>query len=234
MHIAEMREPTLAEMIEGVPLSIVFAESESIEALRSCGAGPLVLEPPFHMSDEDAYLVLPDDIGLEFPLMFRDGDLDLLEEAMRDGLLAIGSIAKQGRAKIVLSVEHSARPSELLATLPFTETVGVGRGIDPLPILNGLAHVQCTVASRFIDEKGLETMLEKREYAGISWRIDKENTHLQHVDPTYVWSKRQPDGRIGIECALFSEYEELVLVLRPVALAPLDRLRLVEASPRSI
>jgi hypothetical protein len=227
MHIAEMREPTLAEMIEGVPLSIVFAESESIEALRRSGEGPLVLEPPFHVSDEDAYLVLPEDIGLEFPLMFRDGDLDLLEEAMRDGLIAIGSIAKEGRGKIVLSVEHSARPSELLSTLPFAETVGIGRGIDPLPILNGLAHVQCTVASRFVDEEGLDTMLEKREYAGISWRTSKEDKHLKHIDPTYVWSKRQPDGRIGIECALFSEYEELVAVLRPAALAPLDRLRLI-------
>lgn len=227
MHIAEMREPTLAEMIEGVPLSIVFAESESIDALRVRGEGPLVLAPPFHVSDEDAYLVLPEDIGLEFPLVFRDGDLDLLEEAMRDGLIAIGSIAKESRAKIVLSVEHSARPSELLPTLSFAETVGIGRGIDPLPILNGLPHVQCTIASRFVDEEGLDAMLEKREYAGVSWRIGKENKHLQHVEPTYAWSKRQPDGRIGVECALFTEYEELVAVLRPAALAPLDRLRVV-------
>jgi hypothetical protein len=224
MHAVETREPTLAEMIRGIPLSIVFAEGEHIEALRARGEGSLPLVAPYHVSDEDAYLVLPEDIGLELVDMFRDGDVDLLEEAMRDGLVVIGTIEKEGRGRIVLSVEQHARPRDVLSELPFAETVGVGRGVDPLPILNELEHVQCTVASGFVDDKGLEAMLRKREYAGISWRVPAKDKHLAHVDPTYAWSKRQPDGRVGIECALFSEYEELVAVLKPAVLAPLDHL----------
>ncbi|MDQ3032971.1 MAG: hypothetical protein M3Y87_11175 [Myxococcota bacterium] len=225
MHVAALTEPTLAEMIQGLPLSIVFAEGEAIEALRARGEGSLLLQPPFHVSDSDAYLVLPDDIGLELVDMFRDGDLDLLAEAMRDGLIVVGTIEKEGRGRIVLSVEQSARPADLLQELPFGETIGVGRGVDPLPLLNALEQVQCTVASGFVDDQGLEKMLRKREYAGVSWRVPKADKHLAHVDPTYVWSKRQPDGRVGIECALFSEYEELVAVLRPAVLAPADRLQ---------
>ena len=38
------------------------------------------------------------------------------------------------------------------------------------------------------------------------------------VDPTYAWSRRLSDGRIGIEAALFCEYEEHVVVLRPAAI----------------
>lgn len=227
MHLARTDSPSLATQVEGVPLSIVFAEDDAIAAILEAGEGSLPLLPPFHLSDEDAYLVLPENIGLELVDMFRDGDVDLLEEAMRDGLVAIGTIEKQGRGKLTLEVERCARPSELLAALPFGETVGVGRGVDPLPILNGLEQVQCTMASQFVDERGLERMLRQAEFAGVSWRVPPEDKTMAHVDPTYVWSKRQPDGRVGVECALFSEYEELVAVLRPVALAPLDRLHSV-------
>src|SRR5688500_18539153 len=97
MHIARTREPKLAEIIRGLPLSVVFAEGEAIDAIRSRGVGTLELAPPFHVSDSDVYLVLPEDIGLELADMFRDGDIDLLEEAMRDGIVAIGTIAKEGR-----------------------------------------------------------------------------------------------------------------------------------------
>ncbi|WP_053234555.1 hypothetical protein [Sandaracinus amylolyticus] len=226
MFAVSTREPTLAELIRGVPLSVVFADGELIAAVRERGEGMLPLDPPFHVSDEDAYLVLPIDIGLELVDMFRDGDVDLLEEAMRDGLVAIGTIEKQGRGKLALAVEQCAQPSELMKDLPFAETVGIGRNVDPLEVLNELEHVQCTVASGFVDEEGLESMLSEREFAGLSWRVPEGDKQRAHVDPTYVWSKRLPDGRIAIECALFSEYEELVAVLRPVALAPLDRPRL--------
>jgi hypothetical protein len=212
-------EPTLAELVTGLPLSVVFADLEAIDAVRAEGEGSIPLSPPFHVSDEDAYLVLPDDIGLEIVDMFRDGDLDLLEEAMRDGLVVVGTIEKEGRA-LVLDVEQCARPADLLRELPYAETVGYGRGADPLPALNALDHVQCTVASRFVDEAGLDAILGKREHAGASWRVPKKDKHLAHVDPTYAWSKHLPDGRVGIECALFGEYEELVAVLRPAALAP--------------
>lgn len=230
MHAVASSEPTLGELASGVPLSIVFAETDAIEAIRARAGGSIPLLPPFHVSDEDVYLVLPDDIGRELVDMFRDGDVDLLEEAMRDGMIAIGTIEKTGRGTLALVVEEHARPADLLRELPYVESVGIGRGVDPLPLLNELEHLQCTVASAFVDEEGLEAMLRAREHAGVSWRapaVSGKRGEKQHVDPTYVWSKRLPDGRIGVECALFTEYEELALVLRPAVLAPLDRPRLV-------
>jgi hypothetical protein len=231
MHPAVCHARTVAEMVRGVPLNVVFAESGEIEAIREAREGSLALLPPFHVSDQDAYLVLPDDIGLEIVDMFRDGDVDLLEEAMRDGLVAIGTIEKQGAGKLALSIERSARPREVLDTLPWAETVRFGRGINPLPALNALDHVQCTVASAFFDDVGLAAVLSAREFAGLSWRVPEKDKHLAHVDPTYVWSKRLPDGRIGVECALFSEYEELVVVLRPVVLAPVEDLAVAPPAP---
>ena len=223
MRIVPSRGATLAEQVSGLPLSVVFAEGEAIEAVRVHGEGDLVLVPPFHVSDSDAYLVLPEDIGLELVDMFRDGDVDLLAEAMRDGLVATGSIGKTARGAIALSVEICARPEEVLAVLPFAESVATGRGIDPVPALNALPHVQCTVAGSFVDARGLAAMMAKREHAGAVWRVPSADKHLAHVEPTYAWWRRSADGRVGIECVLFSEYEELVVVLRPAQLVPLDR-----------
>jgi hypothetical protein len=224
MRIVDASELPIAERVSGVPLNVAFAAGEAIEALRSRNRGHLDLAPPFHVSGQDAYLVLPADIGLELVDIFRDGDLDRIDDTMREGLIAIGTIEKKGPGRMTLCVEQSARPRELLPTLPYVETVGIGRGIDPIPLLNALDHVQCTVASEFFDDSGLEAVLRAREYAGISWGMSNRGEHRAYVDPTYVWSRWLPDGRIGIECALFTEYEELVVVLRPAALAPLDRL----------
>lgn len=222
MRVVESSGPSLAEEIEGIPLSVVFAEGDAIEALRSRGEGTLPLVPPFHVSDADAYLVLPEDIGLELVDMFRDGDVDLLAEAMRDGLVALGTIGKAERAGFALEVERAARPEDLLRTLPYAESVGVGRGIDPVPLLNAMDHVQCTVASGFVDARGVAAMLAKPEHAAAVWRVRPEDKHLAHVEPTYAWWRRAADGSVGIECALFCEYEELVVVLRPARLVPLD------------
>jgi hypothetical protein len=51
----------------------------------------------------------------------------------------------------------------------------------------------------------------------VSWRAPKDRKDLTGVDPTYAWSKRL-DGGIGIEAVLFSEYEEMVMLLRPAML----------------
>src|SRR5690606_21291334 len=73
--------------VVGLPLNVLFADGEDMERLRAQGQGVLVLEPPFHLSHEDAYLVLPSDIGLEIVDIMRDADLDLLHETMRDSLV---------------------------------------------------------------------------------------------------------------------------------------------------
>jgi hypothetical protein len=61
-------------------------------------------------------------------------------------------------------------------------------------------------------------MVRSSEQAGASWRPPTDRKDMAGVDPTYAWSRRLPDGRIGVEAALFCEYEEHVCVLRPAAL----------------
>lgn len=212
----------LAKDLAGAPLTIVLAESEAIARAASLGEGASIpLLPPFHVSDDDCYLVLPEDIGGELAEMFKDGDLDLLGEAMRDGLVVVGVVEKEGRGKVSLHVEACASPETLLARMPFAHRTEVGRGHDPITELNELDEAHVTVASELIDEAGLEKMLracsDKGEHAGVSWRAPKDRKDLTGVDPTYAWSKRM-DGGIGIEAVLFSEYEELVLLLRPAML----------------
>lgn len=222
-HLSLTKSPGLAEELAGLPLSVVFADGDAIRAVAARGEGAIPLAPPFHVSDDDTYLVLPDDIGLELVDMFRDGDVDLLAEAMRDGLCAMGVIERAGKGKVELFVERCAAPEVLLRRMPFADRVGFGRGVDPVPQLNELEHAQLTVASAFVDARGVAAMLTADEWAGVSWRVPKDRKDLSGVDPTYAWTRRRGDGDVGIEAALFVEYEELVVVLRPALLASVDR-----------
>lgn len=225
-----MQRPNVLEPlprdIAGTPLTIVLAESDAIARAATGGEGTSIpLLPPFHVSDADCYLVLPEDIGSEFAAMFEDGDLDLLAEAMRDGLVVVGEVEKEGRGKVALRVEQCAPPERLLERMPYAHRTEIGAGTDPIVELNDLDEAQVTVASEMIDEAGLEKMLRvcasKGEHAGASWRAPKDRKDLAGVDPTYAWSKRLDDG-IGIEAVLFSEYEELVMLLRPAMLVAAD------------
>lgn len=237
MERSNVVEP-LARDIAGAPLTIVLAEADAITRAREIGEGASIpLLPPFHVSDDDCYLVLPEDIGTELAAMFEDGDVDLLGEAMRDGLVVVGVVEKEGRGKVALHVEQCASPERLLTKMPYAHKAEVGAGADPVTELNELDEAHVTVASEMIDEQGLEKMLRacasKGEHAGISWRAPKDRKDLTGVDPTYAWSKRTGDG-IGLEAVLFSEYEELVMVLRPAMLAMADvvttpRLRAIHA-----
>jgi hypothetical protein len=106
--------------------------------------------------------------------------------------------------------------------MPYAHRTEVGSGADPVVALNALDEARVTVASELIDETGLERMLRgaasvKGEHAGVSWRAPKDRKDLAGVDPTYAWCKRI-DGAVGIEAVLFSEYEELVMLLRPAML----------------
>lgn len=221
MHSVATREETGPDLFElaGVPLSVLFADGDAIASVRAKGHGRLVLEPPYHVSDEDAYLVLPADIGLEIIDIFRDGDLDLVHEAMRDGLLVIGACDTSRRGEVVLECEAARAPIDLLrAGMPFAHAVTLSPGTDALAMLNGLDAVQCTVASELVDDDGLERILRSDEHVGISWRVPADAPpHVRGADPTFVWSRRLPDGRVAIETALFMEYEELVVVVRAVA-----------------
>ncbi len=221
----------MARELSGAPLGIVLAEAEAILAARNGTSSVIPLLPPFHVSDDDCYLVLPEDIASELIEMFRDGDVDLLAEAMRDGLVVIGVVEKEGRGKVNLHVEACAAPETLLPKMPFAHSARVGRGHDPIPQLNAIDEAYVTVSSKLVDEAGLEKMLKKPEQASASWRPPPRRKDLAGVDPTYAWSRQQRDGSVGIEAVLFSEYEELVMLLRPARLVPTAAPSLLELVP---
>ena len=209
--------PEGIQAFAGAPLSVVFAEGEAIETVRASGAGVLPLEPPFHVSDEDAYLVLPDDIGQEIIDILQDGDLELLHEAMRDGLVVVGTVGRGEAGVMHLRVETACAPREvLLAGLPYVETVSVTEATDLIETINELPHLRCTLLSKFVDDEGLDRVLRQPEFVGTGWRVPPD---APPADPTLLWSRHLGEGRVGVELALFQEYEELVVLLRPLVIA---------------
>lgn len=220
MHVVSKR--SLARRLSGLPLSIAHADGEALASLRAQIAGAataiaMPLLPPFHVSDDDAYLVLPEDIAIELRDMFADGDVDLLREAMEEGVLVVGNMEKVGRGRMQLSIDDAQVAARALAEMPYADTIEVGRGVDPVAALNALPQCRNTVASALVDLAGFQSMARSDEHAGISWRPPPGRRDLAGVDPTYLWSRRLSDGRVGIEAALFCEYEEHILVLRPAA-----------------
>lgn len=215
------RDEALHAELVGVPLSVVFASGEQIEKVRREGAGAIVLAAPYHVSSHDAYLVLPEDIGTEIVDIMRDGDLDLLHEAMRDGLLAVGLVERVRKGVVALEVERAETPAgALTAEMAYAAQVSIGAG-DVLEALNELAHVECAGASALVDDEGLDEMLRESELVGTSWRAPANGpAELRGAEPTYTWSRRLTDGRVGIELALFAEYDELVALLRPASISP--------------
>jgi hypothetical protein len=221
MSLSAVRSVELSEMFGGVPLTVVFADGEALAAAREGRVREVPLEPPFHVSDDDAYLVLPADIGLELIDIFADGDRELLGEAIDEALVVLGSIEREGRGRVSLHVDEAVSARSLLdGGLPYAAQIEVGGEADPIEELNGLDQAQITVASSLVDDEGLEAMLRRPEHVGASWRVPPDAKHLEGVDPTYAWSRRLSDGRVGLEAALFAEYEELVMLLRPAVLAP--------------
>lgn len=221
MTLSRVRSMELSEIFGGVPLTVVFADGEALAALREGRVDRVPLEPPFHVSDDDAYLVVPSDIGLELVDIFADGDRELLGEAIDEALLVVGSVEREGRGCVALHVDEAIGARALLdGGLPYGAEVEVGGEADPVEELNALDQARITISSELVDDEGLEAMLRRPEHVGTSWRVPSDAKHLEGVDPTYAWSRRLADGRIGVEAALFAEYEELVLLLRPAVLAP--------------
>ncbi len=206
------------ERIVGVPLAVVFADGNAIDTMRTRGAGTLRLEPPYHIAEGDAYLVLPEDIGVELVDIMRDSDLDLMLESMRDGLVCFGTVStSESTPRVVeLEVASSITPEEALASgLAYASEVVVGTGTDPLKDIRALGHMRCTLVSELFDDEGLDRALREPEHVGTSWRPSSEK---RGADPTFAWTRRIAPGKVGVELALFLEYEEMVVLLRPLAL----------------
>jgi hypothetical protein len=206
----------------GTSLVLLFARGDDIERLRAEGSGFLSLVPPFHMGEEDCYLVLPDDIGEEIVDILRDGDLELLREALRDGLLVQGEVAKNPRGPgMLLDAALVCSPLDVLhPDVAHAARVSIDATRDPLRALNTLPHVQCTTLSALADDDGLEAMLRAQDdHVGVSWRPPSSAKGLADIEPTYAWSRRVSERLVGIELALFQEDDELVAVLRPALLS---------------
>jgi hypothetical protein len=225
-----LKPSSFAAQVAGLPLCVAFADGETLASMREALEGgeeltAIELHPPFHMSENDAYLVLPEDIALELREMFQDGDCDLLNDAMNEGLVVIGTLEKAGRNKMKLAIDKAAIPAALMRTMPYADSIEVGRGQDPIETLNALPQARVTLQSELMDHGGLQRLVtgllvkpEATERAGISWKAPRDRKDLTGVDPTFAWSKKHGDGKVGIEAALFCEYEELVVVLRPAML----------------
>ena len=225
-----LKPSMFAAQVAGLPLSVAFADAEELASLREALEGgeelaEVRVNPPFHVSSEDAYLVLPEDIALELREMFQDGDCDLLSDAMNEGLVVIGTLEKAGRGQMKLAIDKAAIPAALLRTMPYADSIEVGRGQDPIETLNALPQAKVTLQSELMDHGGLQRLVtgllikpDVTERAGVSWKAPRDRKDLTGVDPTFAWSKKQADGKVGIEAALFCEYEEMVVVLRPALL----------------
>ena len=185
-------------------------------AVRSGKAHVLALDPPFHVSDADKYLIIPSDIGVEIIDIAADADFELMAEAFRDSLLVCGSVEQQSKKAVTLSIESTISPEQALARgMPYAHEIESSAGVL-LAQVNALPPLRCTMTSALLDDDGLDQVLGQPEYLGVSWRPPVGNE--SGVDPSFTWSKHLPDGRIGIELALFQEYEELVIALRPAVL----------------
>ncbi|MDW8361030.1 MAG: hypothetical protein RMK74_01405 [Myxococcales bacterium] len=203
--------------LAGRPLALAYADTEALARLEP--GGELPLDPPFHVSDDDAYLVLPSDVGLEIRDILLDGDLELLDESLREARIACGEVRRAGRGAVRLHAARLAPAGEALAAMRHACRVDPAACADPVEALNALPVFTVSLAGRFVDAPGLQAMLRSPCHVGVSWRPCPEAPPPEcAAEPTLVWSRRLGPDRVGVELVMFSEYEELVALPRPVEL----------------
>ena len=133
MHLVEStRDDTQSVMMacSGAAMVVVFASGDDLRSLQSAGAGRLPIAPAYSISGEDTYLVLPEDIGDEIVDILRDGDGELLGEAMTEGLLVVGRIQHQRSCGPVLVAQSCMTPAAALtAPMPYAAS-GIMRPIN--------------------------------------------------------------------------------------------------------
>jgi hypothetical protein len=221
----ELDEQAIHDVFIGKALSVVAADGAALEAIRKGRKGELGLTPPIHVSDSDLYLVLPEDLAVDFVEILRDGDEELLAEAMHEGVLARGIVSRPGSKDVVLAVDRATTPAEVLATtdhyfaemaFDFGDRHDVSSAVKSI---NASRHLQCTMASGLFNAEGLAAVLgSTATYIGASWQHPQHSRSANVADATYVWSRTLEKGGRGIELAVFSEYDELIAFVRPMRL----------------
>lgn len=183
--------------------------------MRVRGSGTIPLSAGYSLSEDDTYLVVPDDVGDEIVDMLRDADHALLEEALDESLLVFGDVRRGPGGRADVAAEFAVSVSQAFRDgLPYAASLELSADPAWLRRLNQLSHVQCTMVSALLDGEGLQAVLDNPRYAGISWRSPADAPNLASLAPTYVMSRRR-GGRVGLELALFVEDEDLVALVRP-------------------
>ncbi len=209
--------PHPASGFVGVPLPVVFADPADCEALRSGELQELLPSVPPQLAAEDRYLVVPDDIGIELLDIVRDGDEELWGEVLRDSVLLEGPCERWTGGQLVLVARRAVGLGDWFgASWEPACRIGVGPGLpDPLERLRREPALRCNVVGGLLDEEGLDRVLASPQFLGVGWR-PPARYGLEGVQPTLLWSRRTADGAVAVELAIFEEFEDLSVLLRPV------------------
>ncbi len=216
-RVSASQEAQGGDPFVGVPLPVLAVAAERIEALASGVEDELCFPGSFPLAPEDRYLLLPEDIALDLVDILADGDEELWAETLRDGLLVEGACEHYTDGVTRLLVRAGHNPGEWFRSARgYARTLGVGPGSpDPLQRLNRDAGLRCTMLGGLLDEEGLDRVLAAPCFLGVGWRPPARYA-LQGLCPTWVWSRRLPDGSAAVEFVLFQEEDELSAMLRPV------------------
>ena len=123
--------PPVSRDFVGVPLAILFATGEEITAAKNEDRDHLITTSAPLVSDDDAYLVLPDDIGDEIVDILADGDLELLNETFRDSLIVSGGLNREG-GEVSLLIDCAVSPHDAFQeNMPYAQEIKVGGDSDP-------------------------------------------------------------------------------------------------------
>lgn len=203
----------------GAPLVILFADAEELQPSRQRGGGTIEVSAGVSLSDDDTYLIVPDDVGDELVDILRDADRELLEETLDESLLVLGDLHRGAEGRTVVAADFAMSVTEAFRQgLPYAAQVPVDGQGGGLRSLNQLAHVQCTMVSALMDTDGWRSVLRQSNYIGVSWRSPADTPSLASLSPTFVVSNRSGDGHIGLDLALFVEDDDLVALVRPAEL----------------
>lgn len=207
--------PSPLQQFVGAPLVLLFADAQELQPARMRGSGTIEVTAGYSLSEDDTYLVVPDDVGEEIVDILRDADHDLLEEALDESLLVLGDLQRGAGGRTTMAAEFAVSVSQAFRDgLPYAASVALSSEPGWLRQLNQLSHVQCTMVSALMDGEGLQAVLDNPRYVGVSWRSPADTPSLASLSPTYVMSHRR-GSRIGLELALFAEDDELVALVRP-------------------
>lgn len=200
---------TRAHPLCGKLLTIAVADAGAIAAVREGVLSELRMRPPIHVSDHDAYLLVPPGALDE-----QSAGPDAAAAFLGTALVVQATVAIQ-RGRALLAVNERWDPLALVQDKPFDATVRLTPNANLVPQLNELPFAHCSTAARLFDRRGLERVVRQRSFVGASWAPELPDDEEGDADPTWVWSRRTSGG-VAIHLAILGEYEERYALINPV------------------